>query len=125
MARVTAAEVQKIIDVSSEITDLDPFIDSANRLVTAVLGDVSTSVLSDDQKTDVELWLAAHFITIWDNRRSSEKAGSVGESYQYKLGLGLKSSMYGQQAMMLDTTGKLAALDREGGIRSATVKALT
>lgn len=126
MARVTAADIQEILDVSSDVLtatpDLTPYITAANLLVTDLLG---SSSLSDDTLKEIERWLAAHFVAIRDPRTASEKAGSVGESYQYKLGLRLEVTTYGQQAIALDTTGTLADVNQNGAKRSAQVKALS
>jgi len=122
MARVTADEVRAIIDVSTEVTDLTPFITAAGLLVDKV---DEKAILTDAQLKEVERWLAAHYVALRDPRRASEKAGSVGESYQYKLGLGLEVTTYGQQAIMLDTTGTLFQINKYGGTRSAVLQALT
>jgi len=125
MARVTADEVKEILEVSADVLattpDLTPFITSANLLVTDLLG---TSSLSSDQLKEIERWLAAHFVAIRDPRRSYERAGSVGEGFQHRLGLRLEVTTYGQQAIALDTTGTLADVNETGGKRSAMVKAL-
>ena len=121
MARVTSDEVKEIIEVSSEVTDLTPFITAANLMVT----DYLDGVHSDELLKEIERWLAAHFVSIRDNRRASEKADDVAESYQYKLGLGLESSMYGQQAMRMDSSGKLTTANKSGGKKSAIVQAMS
>jgi len=103
MARTTEEEVRAIIEVDASITSLTPFITAANAAVNAhCVG------LSVDNALLVETWLAAHFITIRDNRVSSEAAGEVSQSFQYRLESGLGCSMYGQTAMALDTTGGLS-----------------
>ncbi len=126
MARVTAADVQEIIEVSAEVLaatpDLTPYITAANLMVTDLLG---SSSLSDGTLMEIERWMAAHFVAIRDPRRQQERAGSVSESYQYKLGLRLEVTTYGQQAILLDTTGTLADVNQNGAKRSAMVKALT
>lgn len=109
MARVTADEVKEIIDVDSSITNLTPFITAANLLVNAECTDSS---LSDELLKEIERWLSAHFIAIRDTRSASEGAGSVRISYQYKLGLNLNVTLYGQQCLLLDTSGALARLNK-------------
>jgi hypothetical protein len=120
VSRTTAALVEAIVEVQTGI-DPQPFIDFASELLT----DVCTSANPDWREhfvayTDgyigsrmelIERWLAAHFYTIFDNQLSSAKAGSVAVGYQYKIGLGLKSSRYGVAAMTLDTYRLLAKLD--------------
>jgi len=113
MAFTTDAEIRKIIDVSTEITDLSPFIDAASSMVTAHCTDIT-----DANAAIVETWLAAHLITIRDNRVNSEAAGSVSQSFQFKVDLGLDCSMYGQTAIQLDTTGGLSAWNAQ--IKSGT-----
>ncbi len=110
MARTTSSEVAKIIEVEDNI-DLTPFIDAANALVTELCEPV---VRYDETRlTLIETWLAAHFYANRDNRRSQEQAGAVMESFQFKVGLNLSNTMYGQQAQLLDTEGVLSALDEQ------------
>lgn len=111
MARTTAELVKGVIEVDSDsVPDLDPFILVANELVTEIC---EPSGYTATRLEAIERWLAAHFYAVRDMRRSTETAGSVSESYQYKLGLHLNSTMYGQQAMMLDTAGGLASLNKQ------------
>lgn len=113
MARTTAALVGEIAEVDSTI-DLDPFITVANELVTELCTDSS---YTDSRLTLIETWLAAHFYQIRDQAVDTEQAGSVRVQYQYKIGLFLQQTKYGQMAMSLDTAGNLAALSKrlEGG----------
>jgi len=110
--RTTSEAIQKIMEVDTTvITDFDPFITTANELVTECCGDVSNY---DDTRLElIERWLAAHFIAISDVRASMEKAGSVSASYDRRIGLGLDQTTYGQQAKLLDTNGGLASLDQK------------
>lgn len=120
MPRTTSSAVQGIIETESSIS-LTPFIEVANELVTELC---TASGYTDTRLELIERWLAAHFYAIRDLRRANEKAGSVGESFQYKLGLNLAVTMYGQQVMLLDTAGNLAALNKQaesGGIRRVGV----
>lgn len=108
MARTTSAAVQLIIDTDANIvtaTSLTPFIDVANELVTELC---TPDLYTDFRLELIERWLAAHFYAIRDNRRAMESVGAVVEWFQYKLGLNLANTMYGQQVMMLDTNGGLA-----------------
>ncbi len=110
MARTTETLVRAIIEVDSSITSLTPFISASHIMVEEHCGS-----LSEETATEVETWLAAHFITIRDNRVSSEAvtgAAGASQSYQYRLGSGLETSMYGSMAMQLDSTGKLSAWNK-------------
>ena len=122
MARTTDALVEGIIEVDDSIT-LTPFISAANMLVTQCCTDLSTDYTAD-QLIVIETWLAAHFYTVRDMRAESEKAGSVSEKFQSKVGLGFSTSHYGQMAMTLDFYGGLAALNeniKNGSSKSVSV----
>ncbi len=113
MARTTATAVKKIIstDLSDPIVE-DGFIASATELVTNALGDDTT--LSDDLKEEIEKWVTAHLLasTREQQIQSGEAKGSK-VVYQGKTGIGFESTFYGQMALRLDTTGKLASLGRK------------
>jgi len=105
--RTTELLVRAIIEVDASITSLLPFISAAHLMV-----DTHCSALSEEAATEVETWLAAHFITIRDNRAASESvtgAAGASQSYQFRVGAGLETSMYGSMAMQLDSTGGLSA----------------
>lgn len=110
--RTTAEAVGKIIEVDDTI-DLTPFIEVANQLVTDVCSDFEYAAAKLEL---IERWLSAHFYAIRDMRSADEGAGSVRQSYQYKVDLFLANTMYGQQAMMIDTEGGLRALNDRKGI---------
>lgn len=121
MPRTTSVLVAGIIEVDVTI-DLTPFIFPANELVTEKCADAG---YTDERLELIERYLAAHFYTLRDPRPVSEKAGSVGVTYQSKVALNLATSHYGQHAMILDTAGGLAELNetitnprvtRQGGV---------
>ena len=105
--RVSDSEVKDIID--TDIDDIAPFIRVANILVTAKLGGKG---LSDAHLTEIERWLAAHFVSMRDPRIISEKTGEASVTYYGKFGLGLDGSQYGQTVKMLDTTGTLVSMGK-------------
>lgn len=112
--RTTAAEVKQILD-NTTLTDpiIESFIKSANLFVTNSLG---TSTLGDDTLEDIERWVAAHLISYTLERQATrEKAGTAEVEYAGNFdGKGLLGTSYGQMAVNLDTTGKLASLARTG-----------
>lgn len=108
---VTASQVQRIIEYDTTlIPDLTDFIADAVLFATAVIG---AGTLSTDMFDLVCRYLAAHFVAITDPRYQSEQVKSIQASYQYKLDLGLAVTHWGQMAMSLDTSGKLAARNRQ------------
>jgi len=106
---VTEAAVRKIIpDIDSALSDLTPFLLSSDSIVD---DELEGKGLEDIRLTKIKEWLAAHFIAVADLRASQETVEGVSASYQYRLGLNLQNTMYGQQAMFLDTSGTLAGLN--------------
>ena len=102
----TAEAVQQIIDYDREfIPDLTPFLDTAVALTDTVIG----TALSNAMLEQVQKYLAAHLIGITDPRLQTAQVKSLLETYQVKLSLGLGVTHFGQVAMTLDTSGKLAA----------------
>lgn len=118
MARVTAAEVIQITDIDSSV-DLTKFILTATTLVDNVL--VGHGLDSTTLEL-IELWLAAHFAKILELHPAGEKIGAVSLDYQWKVGLNLQVTMYGQQALILDTTGRLGTLSEKGALPSFDFK---
>ena len=111
-ATTTITAVQKIIQYDDTvITDIQPFIDSAILIVTAVVG----TALPDPGLELIVRYLSAHLISITDSstRVQSEQIKSLQNSYQYRLSDGLGITHWGATAMMLDTSGKLANWNRK------------
>lgn len=119
--RTTSDLVRGIIQVQDGV-DLTPFIALANQLTTdnctypqpgqdATIYLPYTDGFIGSKMELIERWLAAHCYTIYDNQLSRAKAGTVSVGFQFKIDLGLKASMYGQQVLRLDNYGSLAALD--------------
>lgn len=108
--RTTSVLVQGIIQTAAGV-DLTPFIAAANMLVTNVctyqLNPYSDGFVGSQMEL-IERWLAAHFYTAYDAQLVAAKAGSAGASFQYKIDYNLGSSVWGQQAMILDQRGSLA-----------------
>ena len=104
------ADVEEIMDIDSSITNIGAFITAANLIINSKLADVTYTNEDDEDTTEatkkeIERWLSAHLVAIRDTRSKEEKAGSVSQSFQYKLGLNLQVTMYGQNACMIDTSG--------------------
>lgn len=99
MALVSDSEVKEILE--TDLANLQPFIDTANVIVQDI--DVS-----DELKTEIEKWLAAHFASMRDQRVDSKSISDKSEDYEGETGMGYQATRYGQQAMQLDPTGTLA-----------------
>lgn len=118
-ARVTEAEVQVIMEEYPD--DLSPFMTLANLLVEEEL--VPLAVLSDDRLKEIERWLSAHFAAVRTPLTTQEQAGPVSQYLQRGTpGKRLESTQYGQQALLLDTTGTLALMNAEDGTAAPMIE---
>lgn len=116
MPRTTEDAVARICEVEDEDLDLlTDFIDIANELVTELPAAVMqedgvTPFLSSLRLEKIERYLAAHFYCILKPRSTVEQADLTQVNYETnKVDFSLRLTRYGQQAMLLDTTGSLAA----------------
>lgn len=117
--RITEAEVKEIIDTTLTDEQIRPFIATANAMVDDLCGDLG---YGDATIHNIELWLAAHFVAIRDPRVTQEKIGDAGAAYQGKTAMGLEATTYGQQVMVLDYKGAIAAAARAK--KPAEIKAI-
>ena len=119
MARTTSTLVTNIlVDVESDV-GLDQFITVANRIVTKQCTD---STFTTAELEYIERYLAAHLYTVSRPIAVHEGiAGGPSETKQHSENLGFDSSHFGQTAMRLDWSGKLASLNNriKKGLRSS------
>jgi len=110
MARVTESEVKSIIDTS--LSDLSPYITVANQLVDEFAKDQGYNAA---RLKEIERWLAAHFVVQYEEKGglTSSTLGDASESYVSEFGLGLNSSRYGKQVMILDTKKTLTTIGKK------------
>ena len=108
MPRVTEGQVKEII--STDLSDITAYITAANLIVTDRLG--STTTLGSAILIEIERWLTAHLIAITQEPESQVKAEKIGDaSINYargELGKSLEATFYGQQVILLDSTGLMA-----------------
>jgi hypothetical protein len=105
MARVTAEEVQAIMDTDLTEAKITGYIDSVTIIVDGLFNSVS---ISDPLLKEIERWLTAHAIAISSERQAREEgAGGAYIKYAGMTGIGLKATSYGQMAISIDTTGTL------------------
>ena len=109
MPRVTSLEVKEII--VTDLVTLDAFILSATVIVDQI---EAGSSLSGAHLKEIERWLSAHFTALNSEtagRLTSEKAGDEYEAkFEGSLGKGFESTVFGQQALSLDTSGYLKSV---------------
>ena len=96
-------------DATPPAAQIAPFIETANSLVTELVG----ALITDSARLElIERWLSAHFFSVMNPKANQEKAGSVGETLAVTTGMHLNETTYGQQVLLLDTTGRFSALQR-------------
>lgn len=118
--RVIPQEVKQIIDTSLTDPRIETFISSANAVVTDLL---SGAGYTEEKLKTVELWLTAHFIASTVERQiKAEQTGQARVDYEGRTWKGLDGTTYGQQVMLLDTSGMLV---QRIGKRIASMYAIT
>jgi len=105
--RALPGDVQKMVDNTHDSVDL--YITQANAVVDDQL---LSSGLSDKVLALIETYLAAHFATLSTEKGAlAEKGiGEAREKYHNIYKGGLSATRFGQQAMMFDSSGKLATI---------------
>lgn len=117
---VTDAQVKSVIDTA---IDTGPLIAIATRIFEQEL---SGEGFNSDKTDNIILFLAAHFVCLRDEngglRRS--KLGEADDSFVTPgdKNQGFQSTRYGQTALMLDTSGKLSALNAASKMLRARFK---
>lgn len=107
MSRIINQQVQVLVGDSS--LDASSFIETATIFVDANLLDQG---LTTDQLAQIELYLAGHFamVTATEGPLAAQTLGEGSERYHNIYAAGLKATRFGQQAILLDTSGVLANL---------------
>lgn len=115
MPLVTEDDVRKLL--MENATDM-PNDQVALHITTAdliVTEDLTSTVLTTARKTQIELYLAAHFAVLtWEHGGLGEqKIGDSSEGYKSisSGSFGFSSTRFGQQALTLDVSGKLKKLE--------------
>lgn len=115
MSRVTVSDVKQIINTSLTDAKIITHIQVATELVDEVLS--SETSLTDQMKKWIEMYLSAHFIALSNEGNIvggavlEQEAGDTRVRYS-AASVQLASTNYGQAAINLDTTGKLARLGK-------------
>lgn len=104
--RVTESEVKQLMKSALPEEDFTPYLCTANMMINGIL---AGSSYSEDELAVIELWLAAHFVTVRDPGVSREKIGETEVTYDGKTDMGLNQTRYGQQVIILAYKGEFAA----------------
>lgn len=90
-----------------DAVDVSPHIATADALVTAVC---LSSGYTDAHLEKITRWLAAHFAAVHHPQNLRERAEPTDSQIESKVDLGLRVTRWGQQAIVLDYAGNLAAV---------------
>jgi len=118
--RVVAIEVKQIMDgCTLDDQVVDAYIVAANELVDKVFE--NDTDIGDTLLKEIEKWLTAHLIASSQQRTAAmEAVGDARIAYTGEWGKRLESTPYGQVALTLDITGKLA----RAGKTAASIRAV-
>ncbi len=102
---VSESDVQDILETDFSTDGIEPF-----------LNDVKNSDATESLNDRATKWFAAHLVSMKDRRKSKEKVGPVSVTYSGDTGMGLKSTRYGQMALIFDNDNVLKNLDKDEAI---------
>lgn len=119
MARASESDVKALIDTELTHDEVTPFLRTANTFLNEVLAGEG---YGEPLLTEIETWLAAHYVAVRDPRVKSETEGDAKTDYHGGSALGLDHTPYGQQVKRLEYKGILSTLDK--GLGDAEVKAV-
>lgn len=110
--RVTDEQVKCIKSNISDATNTTPWIKAANIVVNTINDSCGTS-FDEDTLTQIELFLAAHFVGTIAPQKVSERFENYAQTFHVGSNAlkGVMSDKYGQTANML-AGGCLAELDK-------------
>jgi hypothetical protein len=117
--RTTAGQVQATLQRDYDTKrkpNLIPYIKRASlvvdRVVTCAASRVPPVVMTDDELTDIETLLACHFYQTMDRGFQQKSTDNASGSFLGQTGKGFEGSWYGQDALRLDYSGCLEAIDK-------------
>ena len=113
-ALVDVDDVREVIDTDLGDAEIRRFINQAyfaSKNLSGRLGDCG----GNGALAEIQAQLAAHFIAMSREFQTEQEsiAGEASVRYRGKSGMGLQATTYGQNALMLDCSGTLAALGKK------------
>lgn len=114
MARTTSERVRDVLmddyDPSKKLT---PYINSASLVVDRVVicATAKGITLTTAEKEDIETWLAACMYALSDKPYGSRSNLSASGQFHGQTGMGWDANLYGQNAMRIDPSGCLFAMN--------------
>ena len=121
--RTTIALVKEVLGSNYDTRNspsLQPFIDTASVVVDQVVALAASNrsiTIGAAQAELIERWLSGHFYAQMDMLYKQKQTGKASGKFQGETGMYLESTLYGQSAMMVDTSGMLRVLDKRKVVR--------
>lgn len=111
MLLITAADVAGVYETDRDDVALKPFLDATGAFTSARLSGKGLDAATMKQ---VQLYLAAHFLFVTDaGPHEALRVEDVSERFtKHDREPGLLDSRWGRMAVLLDTSGTLAAMTR-------------
>jgi len=110
MPRTTPEKVRSVIDVNPQV-DVTNHIQTANNVTNKVAEQDTAGLLNTDLLTDIETYLAAHFLALKDPQYESKSTGDASGKFQTgQKGQGFLATDWGATAVSLDLTGFLKTI---------------
>lgn len=113
---VEATDVQLIFDTDLSVPQINAMLAVAENMIVTHIDPLSDPLVTTAVRDDIKVWLAAHFSAIRDSESKEESADGIRTVFRGKTEMGLDFTSYGQQAQMLDPTGKLSNI--ASGVKS-------
>ena len=128
MPRTNATNVALILgDNYDSAIALTVFIETASSIVDTLVAKNLGPALSAPLLELIERWLSAHCYAHADQIFAYKQTGNAAATFQGITGMGLTATLYGQTAIILDTTGYLSQVSKSaddskgGGRRTANI----
>ena len=109
MPRANVSDVKQIVTTDTVDAKILVHIKTASAFVDQVFAGDTT--LSEDVLKEIERYIAAHFLTVTEPEHGGlveHEIGATRARFPDNLGKFLEGTRYGQQALLLDVTGKLS-----------------
>jgi len=116
VSNITPDEIKAIFPTTLDETSLTAFIETGTILFNEIFADVD---YSDDRSRAIALFLISHLASVASPRVESERMTDYSYKVMGKTGEGLRSTFYGQNALLLDTNGTLESLGKQRAKMSA------
>ena len=128
MPRTNSTNVALILgDNYDSAIALTVFIETASSIVDTLVAKNLGPALSSALLELIERWLSAHCYAHADQIFAYKQTGNAAATFQGVTGMGLTATLYGQTAIILDTTGYLSQVSKAaddgkgGGRRTANI----